>query len=274
MASATLFVYFIYFFVQYIHSYIHSPRVHSCIFFCILKLKVTEDFGTDPHPGPLVRGTTLQVRGSGSASGILPTFQGSRTLSHTYIICQISKFYSFVSVKIWTGLHSLSSAILNIERPSFFVWSNKSIDSSWPKPFWMYYGYRIYCGQFNFFQIRVKSPVRTFFDCRIASQFFFAISLLSSPLFYFLILVPSSYTNVVLLAGRAGRLRLNRENESSPIPVPSSLSPPLTLLCWEEILQIFSWTAICLAVRFLFPSYCALGPLFKSFSISCRFATI
>ncbi len=30
VASATLFVYFQYFFVQYIHSYIHSPRVHSC----------------------------------------------------------------------------------------------------------------------------------------------------------------------------------------------------------------------------------------------------
>jgi hypothetical protein len=26
----TLFIYFLYFFVQYIYSYIHSPRVHSC----------------------------------------------------------------------------------------------------------------------------------------------------------------------------------------------------------------------------------------------------
>ncbi len=59
------------------------------------------------------------------------------------------------------------------------------------------------------------------------------------------------------------------------LPVHSTDSP----LHWlstagKKILQIFSWTAICLAVRFLFPSYCALGPLFKSFSISFRYAAI
>jgi hypothetical protein len=37
-------------------------------FFCILK--VTDDFGTDTHPDPLVRGT--RIRGSGSASGSVP----------------------------------------------------------------------------------------------------------------------------------------------------------------------------------------------------------
>ncbi len=30
VAAAILFIYFLNFFVQYIHSYIHSPRVHSC----------------------------------------------------------------------------------------------------------------------------------------------------------------------------------------------------------------------------------------------------
>ncbi len=42
-------------------------------------LKVTKDFGTDPHPNPdpLVR---ERIRGSGSVSGSVPICHGSGTL--------------------------------------------------------------------------------------------------------------------------------------------------------------------------------------------------
>jgi hypothetical protein len=113
VASATLFVYFIDFFVQYIHSYIHSPRVHSCIFFCILKLKVTEDFGYGSASGsvsqryyPKGPRIWIRVRNRTNMSRIPNT--------DSYVHMSNSKVFSFVPVKIWTGLHSLSSEILNI----------------------------------------------------------------------------------------------------------------------------------------------------------------
>ncbi len=53
VASATLFVYFLYFFLQYIHSYIHSRKVHSCFLIALRSVEglpgvPSRDSNSDP----------------------------------------------------------------------------------------------------------------------------------------------------------------------------------------------------------------------------------